>query len=204
MVNLFRSIFKGLKVYKRFILLTVLTVFFWHLFATIVYVTEARFTPAIFNRYVGAYMLPWFHQDWKLFAPEPPMKDLYMYYKVQFEDKTWSDWRDPARPLIAKHQANRFGIDGHRYVIHDMSLRLLYEDKVKYESHEDYPEILKTTWANKNAVQYFQQWSEIDYPNQNIIALRFATVNVLFNPMKDRYLARKIELDNLYPIVDIE
>ena len=34
-----------------------------------------------------------------------------MYYKVQFEDKTWSDWRDPARPLIAKHQANRFGID---------------------------------------------------------------------------------------------
>ena len=148
--------------------------------------------------------MPWFHQDWKLFAPEPPMMDLYMYYKVQFEDSTWSEWQDPARPLIAKHQRNRFGIDDRRYALHDISLRLLYDDKIKYQNHEDHPEILKKTWANKNTVKYFKQWAGVNYPDQDIIALRFATVNVLFNPMKDKYKPRKIEIDNMYPVVYVK
>ncbi len=193
-----------MKIYKRFILLGIFSVFCWHLFATLVYVSDARFTPKFFNRYVGAYILPWFHQDWKLFAPEPPMMDLYMYYKVQFEDSTWSEWQDPARPLIAKHQRNRFGIDDRRYALHDISLRLLYDDKIKYQNHEDHPEILKTTWANKNTVKYFKQWAGVNYPDQDIIALRFATVNVLFNPMKDKYKPRKIEIDNMYPVVYVK
>ena len=63
--------------------------------------------------------------------------------------------------------------------------------------HWPYKEDQITLYCNKSH-------PGLDYLNQNIVALRFATVNVIFNPMNDKYLERKTELDNLYPIVEIE
>ncbi|MBL4625495.1 MAG: hypothetical protein JKY42_10205 [Flavobacteriales bacterium] len=192
-----------MKRFKRLTFFAVMLVAGWHTLATFVYVSDAKFNPAFLNRYVGAYMLPWFHQDWKLFAPEPPMMDLYMYYKVQFEDGSWSEWKNPARPLITEFQKNRFGTAGQRYAYQDILIRQLWDDCEKYENHEDYPEVLKTTWTNENVIKYYKKWAKQDYPNRKIVSLRFATLNLHFNELKNRNTQKKIELKCLFPIVDV-
>ena len=177
--------------------------FVWHILATFTYVTEAKYSTPRLSQYVGAYMLPWFRQTWKLFAPEPPMMDLYMYYKVQFEDGTWSEWENPARPLIKEFQKNRFGTAGRRYAYDDITNRKLWYDKDKYKNHKDFPAILKTTWANKNAVKYYKNWAKKDYPNRKIKAIRFATLNLYFNKMEKRFEKKTLELECLFPVVDV-
>lgn len=190
--------------FKQASFIVVILIAFWHCIATVIYVSGGVFTSDNVNKVVGKYMLPWFQQDWKLFAPEPPMFDLYLYYKVQFEDGSWSDWSDPGRELIFEYQQNRFSTAGRRYAIQDILFRHLWDDVDRLRSHQNFPEVLRSTHTYESTVKYYEKWAESQYRDQEIKALRFAMVNVHFNNLDDRFEKKRVVVHCLFPKANLD
>jgi len=64
--------------------------------------------------YIGAvnrYMEPFFAQRWLLFAPEPATSSVKLWSRYQCGGN-WTGWRDPAAPLMERHQHNRLSSAG--------------------------------------------------------------------------------------------
>jgi len=60
---------------------------------------------------VSRYMDPLFSQRWLLFAPEPATNSLKLWTRYQCGGR-WTGWRDPAAPLMERHQHNRLSSAG--------------------------------------------------------------------------------------------
>jgi hypothetical protein len=59
---------------------------------------------------VQRYLVPFFAQDWRLFAPSPDVNDYEVYARASYRvgDRVeWTPWTDLLEPLILAVQANR-------------------------------------------------------------------------------------------------
>ncbi|PCJ84828.1 MAG: hypothetical protein COA57_08510 [Flavobacteriales bacterium] len=117
-----------MKTYRRAIVLAILLVFVFHFSATLIYLSDGKFTPYRVNFWVGQYMLPLFHQSWKMFAPEPPTGSIRFYYRCKLKDAGWVKWKDANFELVYKHQSNRFSHYGKKFaMLQQISRHLEYE-----------------------------------------------------------------------------
>ena len=57
-----------------------------------------------------------FVQKWILFAPEPPTSTWRVEYRCKKSPKSdWTNWEDPAVPLLAKH--HQYRVSHHHYLV---------------------------------------------------------------------------------------
>ena len=118
--------------FKRNIALTGAALFVLHFVVVVLYVLPHSWFPEPVNTATYHYMVPMFHQNWSIFAPEPPLTNDRLYYRVQDESGTWSAWIDPGAELREKHE----------------TYRLTYHWKL-YNIYETLGRNLHTTWWRK-------------------------------------------------------
>ncbi|PWU19943.1 MAG: hypothetical protein C5B49_05095 [Bdellovibrio sp.] len=60
-----------------------------------------------FKGVTGAYVKSFFAQDWRLFAPEPPTKNFYLWHRCRTQEG-WSGWQDMGEQLRRQMTGNPF------------------------------------------------------------------------------------------------
>lgn len=99
----------------------------WHFTMTLVYISPRNFFYPVVNTMSDAYMLPFFHQSWSLFAPDPPRYEKSLQYKVKENDE-WKDWVDPGSALLIKHNAWRLSPDNILFRVNQNTAWRLWHD----------------------------------------------------------------------------
>lgn len=81
------------------------------------------------------YVFPVFNQNWRLFAPQPPLSNKYFYYRCVFDDDSNSPWIRSGVELLKKHKSFLFWNFGKQYYIaQSIPLELSYLDAaIKYQ-----------------------------------------------------------------------
>lgn len=89
----------------------VAAVFTIHVVCTAAYLWPQNPMTRYYLPVVSRYIDPLFSQRWMLFAPEPATNSLKLWTRYECAGR-WTGWRDPAAPLMAIHQHNRFSSAG--------------------------------------------------------------------------------------------
>lgn len=182
----------------------------FHIFFILIYCVPEIATNSKFRAVITRYVYPVFNQNWKLFAPDPPLESKELYYRVYIKDKGWSGWKNPGKSIILKHQANRFSYYGKLYYIYDNLQRSLEyadsytnfyikQDSVKEENQriERDKRIMKT-FEYSSAKKYFKKFAERDYANDKILKIEFCHVTIFPPPFKNR---KDLDKKNTYHII---
>lgn len=99
---------------KKMLKILVLTVFFWHLLATCLYLAPLNPFAKYYQKPVNWYMRPLFAQHWGLFAPEPATSSLELHVRCA-ENGTWRSWVNPLSRILSKHHSYRITHHGRLY-----------------------------------------------------------------------------------------
>ena len=170
--------------------------FLCHFAATVIYLTEGKYTPDYVNYRIGKYMLPLFHQNWKVFAPEPAISSARLFYRTQKQDSTWTRWKDPGFEWILKHQQNRLSYYGKKYYIHKRILRQLEtaaEDKIiiiENSSNTCVDSTITNTPEYKLAKTYIQNITE----NKNALTHEFSIIYFEVPPPEKKNEKRTVKV----------
>lgn len=63
--------------------------------------------------FLNKYMIPLFDQNWRFFAPDPPMESRTLFFRYRKnEPDSWSTWINPGKSSQAKFDYNRFSYHG--------------------------------------------------------------------------------------------
>lgn len=90
------------------------------------------------------YIYPLFNQNWKIFAPEPPVYSKSLKYRCYKTNSGWSEWIDPGEELLKKHHTYRFSHHRKLYGIYESIIRNLdgievdRKDKAEYVNAQNY------------------------------------------------------------------
>lgn len=142
---------------------------------------QIKYVSALSHRYIS----PVFHQDWDVFAPEPPTYSQQFLYRCTFADGRKSEWIDPGAPLLKQHHSNRFAYYGKAFNIYESiarNLRLTYNrDKEYLEAEGEVDQqrldaILVSRPAYAMATRYASDHALVQFPKEAISALEFKCV----------------------------
>ena len=78
-----------------------------HFFMIVIYVSPSNYFCQCFQRISRFYVDPLFTQHWSLFAPEPPMQDIVIEYRL-INEKSKTKWINPRMEVLGLHNKNRF------------------------------------------------------------------------------------------------
>lgn len=112
------------------VVLTVLTTL--HFLFTLIHVIPDSYFPDTINRVVKNYMMPVFHQGWNLFAPDPPLKEKSMVFRVK-TDQGWSEWLNPGAELLQQHDQCRLSNANIAFRLHQNAAYRLWEEHYRTE-----------------------------------------------------------------------
>jgi hypothetical protein len=73
-------------------------------------IAAPQMVPPPVQALAAAYLVPWFVQDWRLFAPSPDIRDYAVYARGEYRDGgplVRTPWISVLDPLLAAAQANR-------------------------------------------------------------------------------------------------
>lgn len=108
-----------------------------HFLMTMIYVSPKHNFPGWANQVSQAYMAPVFHQAWELFAPNPPLQEKAMQFRVH-SDGSWSDWMDSGVELLKQHDSWRLSNANIAYRMHQNAAyglwRELYQLEIRHKS----------------------------------------------------------------------
>lgn len=96
------------KKLPRWLSLLIVGLFVGHFMILLVYNFSEHLLPMRFRYLTSHYVLPWFHQNLDAFAPEPPMDDIRLIYRLH-QDDSWSKWNDPVLTYLPAQWHNRLG-----------------------------------------------------------------------------------------------
>jgi hypothetical protein len=91
-------------------------IFLAHLSAVVIYEFGKETMPYPVVKLADRYVVPWFFQNYKMFAPDPTDQIHSFLYRVK-EDGEWSAWHQPVYQYQQGHWANRLGNSGDMYRI---------------------------------------------------------------------------------------
>ena len=199
---------------KRNLTLLGLSVLFIHFTLILIFCFSQFFNP----RVVGVatkYVFPLFNQNWRMFAPEPPLSSYKIYYRCRFETDRFSEWINPGKELLLQHQQNRFWNYGKQFNIYESIHReLKYIDtRVSYEldSARCYlPErisrrnqLIIASGQYKLAKKYFTEQSACVFPGRKIKQIDFMYVSATLSGINHK-AGEKIYEVITFPIIDFE
>lgn len=81
-----------------------------HFSFTLIYSSEGKYTSPKINEITGRYILPWFHHNWQLFAPDPPIcqPSLFERHKTK-TNHNQTPWKLVGYHMLLKNQYYRTG-----------------------------------------------------------------------------------------------
>lgn len=98
-----------------------------HFLMTVIYVSPKHNFPGWANQVSQAYMAPVFHQAWELFAPNPPLQEKAMQFRI-YSDGEWTDWMDPGVELLRQHDSWRLSNANIAYRMHQNAAYRLWRE----------------------------------------------------------------------------
>jgi hypothetical protein len=78
------------------------------------------------------YIVPWFYQNYLMFAPDPTDHINTFIYRVETQDG-WSQWKNPVFPHQQDHWANRLGTGSDWYDLYNGLGDLLFNAAMSVE-----------------------------------------------------------------------
>lgn len=79
-------------------------------------------------------MTPVFHQGWNLFAPDPPLKEKTLTYRVKTAEG-WSDWLNPGKELLAQHDQWRLSNANIAFRLHQNAAFRVWEEHFRAQEN---------------------------------------------------------------------
>jgi len=79
-----------------------------HFFSVLGYQFGNEVLPKKLNTIIDRYSVPWFYQNYYMFAPDPTYHINSFVFRVETEDG-WTDWQEPGLDQLRQHWQNRFG-----------------------------------------------------------------------------------------------
>jgi hypothetical protein len=76
---------------------------------------------------VFKYMFPFFNQNNKIFAPDPPLCKQQLLIKYKKKKGTWSAFQNPQTEMLKRHVSNRLSPIGTQIKHYDYVLRHVYD-----------------------------------------------------------------------------
>lgn len=106
------------KTLPRWLSWLFVVIFLLHFGAVLIYQFGMGVLPKVITSQVDRYILPWFYQNYTMFAPDPDDQLNTFVYRVKC-DGEWSDWKDPVFPHYQRAWSNRFGTGTDEFRIMD-------------------------------------------------------------------------------------
>lgn len=79
-----------------------------HFLATVVFLMPLSIVGVRFGSAAHRYIVPVFQQRWSLFAPDPPLQNVFLHFQCKQSDGAVSPWFDRASVLQEEHASYRF------------------------------------------------------------------------------------------------
>ena len=113
--------------YKKivFFFFTILLAF--HLSFTFIYNFEKVTTNPTIRFVVFKYMFPFFNQNNKIFAPDPPFCKQQLLIKFKQHNGSWTAFQNPEKEMLERHIHNRLSPIGTQIKHYDYILRHVYD-----------------------------------------------------------------------------
>lgn len=174
------------------------------------YVTNARLA-GISIRYV----FPVFNQNWRLFAPQPPLGNKYFYYRCVFEDESQSPWIRSGVSLLKKHKSFLFWNFGKQYYIaQSIPLELSYVDadirsQIKNENINADSVLFERNKRIQKSEQYQKATAFLSdnagqlFPKKKIKQLNLLSVEYILPGIRNKTGKKKIKIV-IFPDVHFE
>ena len=96
------------RIWTRTLTLVCALVLILHFLATIVFLMPLSILGVHFGSVAHEYVVPIFQQRWSLFAPDPPLRNVFLHFQCEQEDDVVSPWLDRASVLQREHATYRF------------------------------------------------------------------------------------------------
>ncbi|MBV1858158.1 MAG: hypothetical protein KUG77_07070 [Nannocystaceae bacterium] len=96
------------RIRTRALTLVCSSVLILHFVATCVFLMPLSILGVHFGSTVNRYMVPLFQQRWSLFAPDPPLRNVFLHFQCEQENGEMSPWLDRASVLKQEHALYRF------------------------------------------------------------------------------------------------
>ncbi len=96
------------RVRTRTLILVCSSVLVLHFLATIVFLMPLSIPGVHFGSAAHRYIVPVFQQRWSLFAPDPPLRNVFLHFQCERADGEVGPWLDRASVLQQEHALYRF------------------------------------------------------------------------------------------------
>lgn len=121
--------------FKRISTRIAVTLVVVHFAVTLIYLLPGTWFSYQFNNVTYHYMVPLFHQNWQLFAPEPPKSVDQLLYRTVNEAGDLGEWTDPGALWLEQHQTYRVGAYGKLFNNYEDIGRRLNEDHFRFYNY---------------------------------------------------------------------
>lgn len=106
----------------------VLVFFVAHVSFIWIYSSNGKYTPSSINNLTGRYILPLFHHNWNLFAPDPPVCQLKLLERHTMDvSKTMTSWEIAGKNLFSGTQWFRTSASNKLFRLNESYSRSLME-----------------------------------------------------------------------------
>jgi hypothetical protein len=152
------------------------------------------YLPEKFYYLTNHYVSPWFYQNWKVFAPEPPTMRRLFVYRIQ-ENGQWTTWQNPSFYFLQKHWSNRFSSASE---MHDMIEALA--DNIVFTAERSDANTFDENgqWTKLPAYQSAKRFVNLQHPESD--SMQFAVLVEHHIIHKDDF----IDAYTLYPFQKVD
>lgn len=125
-------------------------------------------------------MMPVFHQAWDLFAPDPPLQEKCLEFRM-LHGEVWTGWLNPGEALLVDHDRCRLSNANIAFRLHQNAAYRVWEasyraDEVAARRGEDFDRLdhLRGSRGFQTAHHYAVQWyrKNTDLPPPDSLQMR--------------------------------
>lgn len=138
--------------YKKIVFLIFSLLLALHLSFTFIYNFEKVSTNPTLRFVVFKYMFPFFNQNNKIFAPDPPFCKQQLLIRYKQKNGVWTNFQNPEKEMLARHVKNRLSPIGTQIKHYDYILRHVYDAHV-YADY--YINNSKDSISNKDSLRLY-------------------------------------------------
>jgi len=113
--------------YKKIIFAIVAFLFSIHLSFVFIYNFDKITTNTTIKFVVFKYMFPFFNQNNKIFAPDPPLSRQKLLVKYKNKNGIWTSFQNPQKEMLHQFENNRFSPIGTQIRHYDYLMRHVYD-----------------------------------------------------------------------------
>jgi hypothetical protein len=179
-----------MQYFKKIIFVVFAFLLLLHLSFTFIYNFDKVTTHPTIRFVVFKYMFPFFNQNNKIFAPDPPFCKQQLLVKYKKKNGDWGAFQNPQTEMLARHVSNRLSPIGTQIKHYDYILRNVYDAHIYADYYInnskdsiDNNDSVKLNYLNKNdgfkmAQRYFSNLAHNANKGVQYDSLQFKVVYI--------------------------